>query len=123
MNFDRAVVAHTDWKAKLRAYLATPDGSLSAPDIARDNNCVLGTWLSGEGAKYSHLPEFESVRSQHARFHQAAAEIVRKVDSGLRLAEEVVLGTKSEFSSASADVVNAIMSLKTEVAKKSSVSK
>ena len=123
MNFDQAIAAHSKWKAKLRSYIASPDGSLSAPEIALDNRCELGKWVAGEGAKYSSLSEFKSLRSQHARFHKAAAEIVRKADSGQNIAEEVALGAKSEFSSASADVVSAIMSLKAEVAKQVLVSK
>jgi hypothetical protein len=123
MDFDQAIAAHTKWRAKLRAYLAEPDGSLLAPEIALDNTCELGIWISGKGAKYSDLPEFHSLRSQHARFHKAVAEIVRKVDSGQRYTEEVALGARSEFSSASADVVSAIMSFKAAVAKQVLLSK
>jgi Chemoreceptor zinc-binding domain len=123
MDFDQAIAAHSKWKGKLRTYIASPDGSLSAPEIALDNKCELGKWISGEGAKYSNLPEFKSLRSQHAHFHKAAAEIVRKVDAGHNVTEEVALGAKSEFSSASADVVSAIMALKAEVAKHVLVSK
>jgi hypothetical protein len=123
MNFDQAIAAHSKWRAKLRAYLAEPDGSLLAPEIALDNTCELGMWVSGKGAKYSDLPEFQSMRSQHARFHKVVAEIVRKVDSGQRYAEEAALGAKSEFSSASADVVSAILSFKAEVAKQALLSK
>jgi hypothetical protein len=117
MDFDHAIAAHGKWKARLRAYLAEPDGSLLAPEIALDNICELGMWISGKGGKYSDLPEFQSLRSEHARFHKAAAEIVRKVDSGQRVTEEAALGAKSEFSSASADVVRTITSFKAEVAK------
>jgi hypothetical protein len=123
MDFDHAIAAHGKWRVKLRAYLAEPDGSLLAPEIALDNTCDLGIWISGKGAKYSDLPEFQSLRSQHARFHKAVAEIVRKVDSGQRVAEQAALGATSEFSSATADVVSAILSLKAEVAKQVLLSK
>ena len=123
MDFDQAIAAHSKWKARLRSYIAAPDGSLSAPEIALDNKCELGMWITAQGAMHSTLPEFKSLRSQHARFHKAAAEIVRKADSGQRVTEEVALGAKSEFSSASADVVSAIMALKAEVAKRILVSK
>ncbi len=123
MDFDQAIASHTQWKAKLRTYIASPDGSLSAAEIALDNKCELGKWISGQGAKYSNLPEFNSLRSQHAQFHKAAAEIVRKADSGHPVAEEVALGGKSEFSLASTGVVSAIMSIKNKIAKQVLVTK
>jgi len=123
MNFDHAIAAHTKWRAKLRAYLAEPDGSLLAPETALDNICELGAWISGKGAKYSDLPQFQSLRSQHARFHKAVAEVIRRVDSGQRFAEDAALGARSEFSSASADVVSAITSFKAEVGKQALLGK
>lgn len=118
MDFDHAISAHSSWKAKLRTYLAKPDGSLSPSEVAQDNKCELGKWISGEAAKYSSLPEFQTVRSEHARFHKAAADVIQRADLGQNVSEETSLGAKSEFSSATTAVVSALMALKRKVASK-----
>jgi hypothetical protein len=115
MNFDQAISAHVRWKGKLKEYLAKPNGSLSPAAVALDNKCDLGKWIAEEGAKHANLAEFQAVRSEHARFHKIAADIVHRADSGQKLTEEVVLGSKSEFAGASARVVNAIVALKGKV--------
>lgn len=116
MDFDQAITAHTNWKSKLRAYLAKPDHSLVPSEVAMDNKCELGKWINGEGSKHASLPEFQTLRTQHTHFHKAAADVIRHADSGQNTSEEVALGGKSEFSSASSAVVSAIMAIKSKVA-------
>jgi hypothetical protein len=117
MNFDQAITAHSRWKSKLSAYIKKPDRSLSASEVALDNKCDLGQWIHGEGAKYATLPEFQNLRSEHARFHKVAAEVIRKAESGKDVSEEVCIGAKSEFTSATAAVVNSIVALKAKAGK------
>jgi len=112
MDFDEAIKAHGAWKFKLAGYLRNPDGSLKVGDIQVDNKCQLGQWIYGEGAKYSSFPEYQKLRTEHARFHKAAASVVQKADSGQDTSEETALGGKSDFSSASSAVVAAIMEMK-----------
>jgi methyl-accepting chemotaxis protein len=112
VNFDEAITAHSAWKTKLSAYLAKPDHSLKVTDVAADDKCKLGQWIKGEGHKHSSLPEFSKLVTEHTRFHKAAGEVIRKADSGQKVTDEVALGAKSEFSSASSSVVSAIMYLK-----------
>lgn len=115
MNFDQAIAAHSSWKQKLRAYLNKPDRSLNPTEIAHDNTCELGKWIAGEGAKHAGMAEFQSLRSEHSRFHKAAAEVVRQADGGQNVVEDVALGGKSEFANASSAVVSAIMALRAKV--------
>jgi hypothetical protein len=49
--------------------------------------------------------------AEHARFHQAAANIVRKADKH-DVQADMAMGAKSEFGEASALVVMAIMAMK-----------
>lgn len=112
MDFDEAIKAHSAWKMKLSTYLKKPDGSLKASDIQVDNKCALGQWIHGEGAKYSSLAEFATLKAEHARFHKAAAQVVQKADSGQDTSEETSLGSKSEFAQASSSVVSAIMAIR-----------
>ncbi len=116
MNFDEAIKAHSAWKMKLSSYLNNPDGSLKAAEICLDNKCALGQWIYGEGAKFASHPEFTTLKSEHTRFHKAASEVVKKADSGQNVSEEIAIGGKSEFASASSSVVAAIMAIKRKAA-------
>lgn len=112
MNFDEAIKAHSAWKLKLSGYLRNPDGSLKAADIEQDNKCQLGQWIYGDGAKYSNIPEYATLKAEHARFHRAAAEVVRKADSGQDTSADTALGGASDFAKASQAVVAAIMKIR-----------
>ncbi|HTR66922.1 MAG TPA: CZB domain-containing protein [Terriglobales bacterium] len=117
MNFDDAVAAHAQWKMKLSSYLSHPDGSLDAATASLDNKCALGQWISGDGASYSRLPEYAKLKSEHARFHKAVGDVIRKAASGQSVSEETALGSHSEFGSASNAVVTAIMAMKGKATK------
>src|SRR5689334_24920780 len=101
MNFDDAIKAHSSWKMRLAEYLRKPDGSLKATDVEADNKCPLGQWIYGEGAKFSTLSEYSTLKSQDASFHKAAGNVVRKADSGQSVTEDVALGSASDFARAS----------------------
>ena len=115
MDFDHAISAHSAWKGKLAKYLEHPDHSLQAAEIALDDHCELGKWIVGEGKQFANLPEYSTLKTEHSHFHKAAASVVRRADSGQRVTEDVALGGKSEFATASANVVRSIMALKSKV--------
>jgi hypothetical protein len=114
MDFDKAIAAHSQWKGKLATYLKKPDRSLQPNEISADNKCDLGKWIVADGAKMASDPEFSKLKSEHARFHKAAADIVRRANAGEAVAEETVLGSRSEFISASSAVVQALINIKTK---------
>ena len=117
MDFDQAIAAHSSWKRKLVNYLVKHDGSIKPHDVSVDNKCPLGQWIHGEGVQYSNSPEYATLKSEHARFHKATAEVVRKANSGQPVSEETALGSKSEFTTASSAVVSAIVQMKAHAAK------
>lgn len=112
MGFDEAVKAHVQWKMKLSNYLRKPDGSLKPSDIQVDNKCALGQWIYGEGTKWGTMPEYGTLKSEHAKFHKAAAGIVLKADSGQTVTDEIAFGGTSDFSITSHNVVSAITAMK-----------
>lgn len=69
------------------------------------------------------MPEFQTLKSEHAHFHKVASTVVHRADSGQNVAEETMLGSKSEFSAISSTVVTAIMAMKSKAAKHEPVSK
>lgn len=116
MDFDKAIDVHVQWKDKLAAYIANPDRSLKSATVELDDRCELGKWLHGEGRKNCKLPEFEKVVSDHARFHKAAGDIIRKADSRQLTKGEVALGAKSEYATISNAVVGSLLRLKRQFA-------
>jgi methyl-accepting chemotaxis protein len=116
MDFSKAIHAHVEWKAKLTAYIEKPDRSLSPAKVGNDHNCELGQWIYGEGQKFARDPEFRLMVSCHERFHKAAASVISRADSGVRVAEETALGAKSEYADASSAVVGSLMRLKKQFA-------
>lgn len=112
MDFDEAIGTHSKWKRKLRHALAKHDGSLSPAEISLDHKCALGEWIYSDGARYSALPEYTKLKYEHARFHWVAAEIVKKANSGEPIDAEMEPCSNSEFSTASAAIVIALMAMK-----------
>lgn len=116
MNFDVAVQAHAKWKAKLAAYIAKPDRTLNAAEVGKDDRCDLGKWLHGKGQRFGHLAEFAQLVEDHAHFHAAAGEIIRKADAGQIAQGELALGGRSEYAKVSTAVVASLMKIKTALA-------
>jgi len=114
MNFDQAIEAHTQWKLKLSSFLAHPDNSLDSVSLSADNKCNLGKWITGEGTKFAVLPEYSKLKTEHTRFHKAVGDVVRRAATGQKVSEEMALGSKTEFASASSAVVSAIMAMKSK---------
>ena len=112
MNFDDAIMSHSEWKMKLTKYIKHPDHSLKSAEVAGDAKCALGQWINGEGKKFAAIPEFSKLKNEHQHFHKAAAAVIAKADSGQDQSAEVALGAKSEYAAASAAVVSALMAMK-----------
>ena len=115
MNFDDAIQAHAAWKIRLAVYLKKPDGTLKPAEIGTDNRCPLGQWLHSDAKKYSPLPEYQTLMTEHARFHRSAAKIAEQANAGSAINAEEVLGGGSEFATASLSVVKAIKNLQGKV--------
>jgi hypothetical protein len=115
VNLDEAIQAHAAWKIKLAVYLKKPDGSLKPAEIGADSRCPLGQWLHGDAAKYSSLPEYQTLMTEHARFHKTAANIAEQANGGRQLNSDEVLGSGSEFATTSLSVVKAIKNLQNKL--------
>ncbi len=115
MNFEEAVNVHVQWKSKLRAYLLKRDGSLKPDQVLKDTECDLGKWIHSEAKKYSHLPEYASLKDVHAQFHKHTAQIIAMADSGDVKKTEDMLAAGSEFMKLSGSCVMMIQQLKNKI--------
>lgn len=116
MNFDDAIAAHIKWKVRLHQFIdGTSAEKLSSAVVCKDNQCDLGKWIYGDGAKFKAAPHYQDLVKKHANFHICAAEVVKKVEGGDKTGAHAALG--GPFAVASKETVAAIMTLKTEAAK------
>ncbi len=92
-------------------------GSGSWAEVEPDNRCELGQWIYGEGqSRHSASPEFATLKVQHARFHSAAAVVLRRIEARTYTSEEASLGGSSPYSEASGACVSALMAMKRKAA-------
>ncbi|HJV22628.1 MAG TPA: CZB domain-containing protein [Holophagaceae bacterium] len=112
MDFEEAMAAHRKWKSHLRLHIDGSSTDRMEPDlIGRDDLCDLGRWIHGEGAAtMAAKPEFRTMRGAHARFHQVAAEVLRKSKEGDR--HGACLALDGPFYRASVEVMDALEACK-----------
>jgi hypothetical protein len=115
MDFDGAIKAHRDWKMKLANYIKKPDGSIKAAVVCQDNKCALGQWIYGVGAIWEKLDEYSLLKTEHAKFHKCAGDIITKADTNQNIHEDATLGESSEFGIISTSVISAILKMKEKV--------
>ncbi len=111
MDLMQAITAHIRMKRTLSSYVVQPDRSLNAFQVGAADQCTLGKWIIGDGSQYCSVPEYKALLASHARFHRAAAEIVRRADSGEVVEQEIALDSTGEYAGASAAVLKALMLL------------
>lgn len=115
MNFfEEAVSVHIQWKQRLRAVVDGREAPLNAESAASDCACELGKWIYGEGAMHRNKPAYQELLQAHAGFHQAAADLMNKVQSGDRAGALKSLNG-GDFQTASSRTVVAIGNLRHEL--------
>ncbi len=109
-DFNSAKKAHIDWKMKLTKYLEVNDGTLVAKDVCRDNACALGKWLHGDGVTYRELGQktYDTLKTSHAEFHSAAAEVIELIHSGKSDEAKNLMDYGGRYSQASEKTVSLI---------------
>lgn len=115
LNFFEAITAHQKWKTRLSSYLTgTSTEKLDYRQICRDNQCVLGKWINGQGGEtYGHMPAFSQLKMVHGQFHLAAGSIVQLADEGNY--EQARAALRQDYSKHSVKVQGLISSLYIEV--------
>lgn len=112
MNFDDAISAHTKWKIRLRTYIDGAGEKIDATKASMDDQCDLGKWIYGEGAKYKSLEDYQKLRASHAQMHKCVGQVVAKAESGKKAEAEALIGPGGTFSKLSQETVNAIMRMR-----------
>ncbi|MGB0468259.1 MAG: CZB domain-containing protein [Pontibacterium sp.] len=120
LNFRTAIEAHQKWKARLQAVLNEDSAeALSVETLSRDDLCVLGKWIHGEGEKqFGDEPLFVKLRQDHARFHTCAGVVLQKAQSGSEddKQEAQTVLSRGDYASASQEVIMDLAELYQSVA-------
>jgi hypothetical protein len=112
MNFDEAIHKHAEWKLKFRSAISRQE-QLDTATIAKDNCCVLGNWLHGDGKlKFGTKPEFKAVLDLHKTFHVEAGKVSQLINSKKYAEAEQALGAGTRYGDASNAVGSALIVLK-----------
>ena len=114
-HFDEAIAAHIKWKMRLNQFIdGTSSEKLDRAVVCKDNLCVLGKWIYGNGVQHKDIIHYGDLVTKHANFHRCAGEVVGKVDAHDKAGAHALLA--GEFSNAAKETVTAIMALKSEIA-------
>jgi len=98
-DFDQATNAHVNWKQRLYAYVNGEGEPIDAAVLSSDNQCALGKWICGEGARFSNRSEYESLIGAHADFHQCAGQVAKLAQAGRTKDAKQLLATQFEVES------------------------
>lgn len=107
-----AIDAHMKWKERLRDHITGRNTEpLDPHSVTRDDLCPLGIWIKGEGATtFGGTAAFDHLRSVHAKFHNAAGNIVTMNTLG-RKDEALQMLETGDYAKASDDVTTALVEL------------
>ncbi|MFA7243030.1 MAG: methyl-accepting chemotaxis protein [Sulfuricellaceae bacterium] len=113
-HFDEAIAAHIKWKIRLGQFIdGVSTEKLDKATVCKDNLCVLGQWIYGDGMRYKDAANYGDLLSKHAHFHRCAGEVVGKVEANDKVGAKAMLA--GEFSNVAKETVTSIMALKNEI--------
>ena len=112
MNLDEAVQQHAGWKLKFRIAISKNE-QMDAATISKDNCCMVGQWLYGEGkTRFGRKAEFQRALDKHKAFHTEAGKVASLVNAGKYIEAESALGLGPTYATASSEVGVALIVLK-----------
>lgn len=113
-EIQKAIAAHSKWKADLRQAMQTGKIDTPVETIRMDNQCFFGKWLDGSeltpAEKASH--HYKTVKEHHAEFHKTAARVVELVLAGKKSDAEGMMSLGGEYAKISAKLTLAMMDWK-----------
>ena len=105
-QIDAAIATHDKWKTDLMAAIKAGSSELTPDDVRADDRCAFGKWLDSVGPDLRASLHYERVRDLHARFHEAAADVLALAVGGKGPQALVSLEFGSDYVSASVLLVD-----------------
>ena len=102
-TIQKAIAAHTNWKARLREATITGKFDLAPSAVGVDDRCDFGKWLYGADllADDKRSDHYCTVQRLHAEFHVQAAKVVEWATTGEKDKAEKSLGLEGAYGKAS----------------------
>ncbi|NOU23141.1 MAG: CZB domain-containing protein [Methyloglobulus sp.] len=119
LNFKTAIEAHQKWKARLKDVIeGNSSETLDVSMICRDDQCLLGKWIHGDGGKqFGVLNEFIELQKNHANFHKCAGHVLELAQAGKKSEADQNLSV-GPYAQVSLQVVMNLAAMYTKVKKK-----
>ena len=115
-QIDSAVIAHSEWKVRLRQAVETVESEHSPADVSVDNKCAFGKWLHEEMDTADRTSShYREVVQLHADFHKEAGSILKQALQGDSEQAQERLGLMSEFSSVSSKLISSLKKWKDSI--------
>ncbi len=113
-ELEKAIAAHSMWKARLRTAIDTRELHTPVEEIRDDHACPFGQWLFGKGltAGDRASAHFKTVQELHARFHQETAHIADLAMTGKKAEAEAMMDPGSGYTALSAQLTSAMIAWK-----------
>jgi hypothetical protein len=113
-ELDKAIAAHSMWKAYLRTAIDKGELHTSVEKIQDDHECAFGQWLFGSGltAQDRETAHYKTVKELHAKFHEETADIADLALKGKKSEAEALMASNSAYSALSAKLTAAMMAWK-----------
>ena len=95
LNFQSVISVHMGWRKRLSDVIkGVSKEKLSVAQVGASDQCALGKWLNGSVKdEYANSPDFQALVAEHARFHQAAGQILQLAQAGKKQDAEKLLLT------------------------------
>lgn len=106
----KAIGAHGMWKTRLTQAIETGKMDATVDTVRVDNQCAFGKWLYGAtlDAKDKTSSHYEEVRGLHAKFHQAAAQVVELAVAGKKREAQQLMSLEGEYTKVSSKLTAAM---------------
>lgn len=81
-EIDAALMAHAQWKQRLRDAVETGRSDFDPVTVRRDDACDFGRWLYSLPRDEQATEDFARIRTLHSDFHRTAGDILDMALSG-----------------------------------------
>lgn len=107
-SLDHAIAAHAKWKFRLREAIKTGKSEWTVNTIGPDDRCEFGHWLIALPLPDRMSKEWREAKSLHARFHIAAAEVLKYALAGHKADADASMAPGGVFADVSGRLVRAL---------------
>ena len=114
-SLDHAIAAHAKWKFRLREAIKTGQSEWTVENVRPDDVCDFGKWLNALSLADRMMKEWREVKTLHAKFHVAAAEVLALAIAGHKSEADTSMATGGAFADVSSKLVRTITEWKKRV--------